>query len=165
MLSTESKVDISPFFDAITDIPDKNRGGCLFFCYAFWKWLKKHGHETETFQISQYDENQRADIDSNLEWINGNADNPTSSYHFSWWYQDNHYDAEGAVDDSIYSDLDSEVLYGLNTSRCCLVEEFCREALLYSGWNDRFCRKLAIHTIKETLDIDLGDVMRNFDRS
>ena len=161
MLSTESRVDISPFFDAIIDIPDKNRGGCLFFCYAFWKWLKQNGYSTETFQIEQYDDDySTTNIENNLEWIenNGANNNPISSHHFSWWYEGEQYDAEGAVDNTIYGHFDSEVLYGLNTSRCCLVEEFCQKALIYSGWNCTFDRSDAIETLKEVLDIDLSDV-------
>lgn len=46
---------LEKFFNGCSGIDCKNAGGCLFFCYAFWKWAKKNGLDLSSFDIVQYD--------------------------------------------------------------------------------------------------------------
>jgi hypothetical protein len=150
-------IDVSPFFDAIYDIENKNRGGCLFFCYAFWKWLKKNGHSTESFQIVQYDYD-KTPIMQNIQWINTNKGNPVSSNHFAWIYQGVEYDSEGIIKHK--KNYLREILYGLNSPKLNvdLVEQFCVKALTKSCWNDEFDRKGVIDDLVYSLGVNLYNV-------
>jgi hypothetical protein len=159
---------VKPFFDAIHDIEDKNRGGCLFFCYAFWKWLKKNGYPTDSFQIVQYD-NDNERIMQNIKWIENNrgisqdfenSGNPLSSSHFSWLYQDVEYDGNGHISKTRWVGYAKKTLFGLNTPNLNvdLVEQFCVGALTKSFWNDDFDRKGAIDDLVYSLGVNLYDV-------
>lgn len=150
--------EIQRFFDGIEEIEDKNCGGCLFFCYAFYRFLIENNMETDTFQIKQYNY-EKWNIEHNLEWIEGNNDDdPVSSNHFTFLYKENEYDGEGLVKKNTFSHYrNSEILYGLN-GVINIVEHFCKECLIKSGWNDIFDREYAIEKIKENLDLDLSDV-------
>lgn len=152
-------VKLDPFFDAIEPIRYKNNGGCLFFAYCFWKWLKENGHPTESFEIVQYDWSDKLAIKRNLRFIEGSENVPSSSYHFTWLYtidgEELEYDAEGVY----YPGLNArEVLTGLNTKFVSLVDEFCIKALNESDWNSRFNREEAIEIVESSLLIDLSEI-------
>ena len=150
------------FFAGIEYIPDKNNGGCPFFCYVFWKWLKKHGLPTESFDIAQYDAYwDSGNAEHNLEWIEGKIDDdPRSSCHFTWLYGGIEYDGEGIVNHSMVNGNKRVVLSGLNTVVAPMVDKFCIEALNKAGWNNWFNRNDAIDTIANTLEIDMNEVAR-----
>lgn len=151
---------LKPFFDAISDIPFKNCGGCLFFCYVFWLWLKKNEIDTKSFEIIQYDCDSREAIQQNEAWISGAEKNASSSWHFTWLYNKKEYDAENPVGKR-YSPRQHEtsvVLDGLNTKYLSLVEQFCLSALNESAWNTWFDREKAIEIIEERLGLDLSKV-------
>ena len=165
MSAISTHVDVSDFFNQIKDIPKKNAGGCLFFCYAFYKWLKKNDFPTDSFQIVQYDTSGYR-LGSNLAWINNarnNEDNacyPQASDHFTFVYDGVECDGNGLFNKARWSDCRVEVLHGLNIPSMSvdLVEEFCVQALMEGEWNSEFNRGAAIEEIKECLDIDLGNV-------
>jgi len=144
---------IQDFLDGIAGIPDKNAGGCLFFCYAFFLWLKKNNLPTDKFYIVQYAyciEN----IQQNLQYIYGEM--PVSSSHFSWVYEEIEVDGEGFLDQLNYKHHEKERLrqiaeHGLN-------EAFCIDALKKARWYPEFNRKQAIKTLKHNLDLDLNHV-------
>lgn len=174
LLGIEKKtheVVLADFFKGVQSIENKNRGGCLFFCYAFYKWLKQNNMPTDSFQIIQYDEENSCRITNNILWVSSKINNlpnhyssPQSSSHFTWLYNGIEYDGYGEVRETSrhrrWERVDNEVLYGLNNSglKINLVEEFCTKALNYSSWNDWFERNEAIEIISETLGIDLYDV-------
>lgn len=143
---------LDKFFDELVDIPDKNYGGCLFFCYVFWLWLLENNLPTESFQILQHDYSERSAL-HNLEWINGNRSiNAGSSSHFTWMYEGVEYDAEGEYTRN--DDYDEIVeLAGLNTAHCNLVGEFCINALTYGEWNCDFDRRGAISIVEDRLGV------------
>lgn len=145
-----------PFFEGVEDIPFKNDGGCLFFTYSFWLWVKENNYPTESFQIVQYDHEDKRKIKHNLQFINGDRGNPVASYHFSWIYDEEEYDADGRHVGSDY--LSREILKGLNERYSPVVDEFCLKALNRGGWNSTFKRKSAIEIVESNLLIDLSGV-------
>ena len=153
-----SKLD--PFFDAVAEIPNKNYGGCLVFCFLFYLWLKKNGMDTDSFEIKQYEAGyEYGHILNNMEWINGVEGDVLSSYHFTWFYEGVEYDAEGRIEDSecCVDDMYGEVLYGLTTRHVDLVKDFCLDALNAPQWNFVFDREAAHAVIMENLGIDLAE--------
>lgn len=161
-MNTKPTETISDFFDKILDIKDKNRGGCLFFCYLFWLWLKQQGLPTESFTIVQHNWGKGC-IEHNIQWINNllngnkNTESPVSSWHFTWIYDGVKYDSDGEYDDKD-STLVSKELVGLNTNMCQLVEVFCEHALNKGSWNPSFDRNEAIEIIYERFGIDMWKV-------
>lgn len=151
------KVDLDNFFNPISSIEYKNRGGCLFFCYCFWLWLKKNGYDTSSFQIKQYCYDG-ANIEHNLDWLEGDIDGAQSSSHFTFIYKGIEYDGDGEACIEPYSDYPQKILDGLNANVCCLVEDFCVSALNDAPWNDTFDRESAIERVESVLDIDLSNV-------
>ena len=155
--------NLSPFFEAIADIPEKNRGGCLYFCWVFWLWLKEQGMSTETFQIKQTSGpwGGQEPITHNLKWIDtqGNANfPPRSSYHFTWLYEGKEYDAEGP-----HCEPNGVILSGLNSPVSePMVDKFCIEALNKGSWNSYFDRDHAIDMVMvhPNLNLDTTAVRR-----
>jgi hypothetical protein len=152
---------LDSFFDGVAEIPKKNLGGCLYFCLAFWRWLKMHDMDTSSFQIVQYGEGYQ--IEQNTCWIE-DPDNgePGPSYHFTWMYEGTEYDADGSDEIECTGGYNPVTLSGLNTPYSELVEEFCRNALLNSDWNNSFCRQDACEIIKDNLNIDMSDVSHDY---
>lgn len=147
---------IQDFLDGIAGIPDKNSGGCLFFCYAFLLWLEKNGLPTDSFIITQYARHEESHkIEHNMNYVNGAS--PMSSSHFTCMYECIEFDAEGLPRDIWRLSYKRQKLnqiaeYGLN-------EAFCIDALKKGKWNTDFNRKQAIKTVKKNLGIDMGHVI------
>lgn len=149
------KADLSDFFSAVEDIKFKNCGGCLYFCYVFYKWLKQNDMDTSDFQIIQYSK-YSDEVEANLEWINY-EEGASSAYHFTWVYDGIEMDAEGEL--SYEPDVEHRVeLGGLNTPYCDVVEAFCEDALINGSWNFMFDRNEAIKIVKKTLGINTKTV-------
>lgn len=152
-----------PFFSGIKSIQYKNNGGCLFFCYVFWLWLKQNNMPVETFQIVQYaSPREDNEAEHNQAWIEnqGEYDNPKSSYHFTWYYDGTEYDSNGLVNRAnINNNATRIVLDGLNTEYLELVEKFCVSALLHGSWNMMFDRAMAVSMIQEEFDLELEHVL------
>lgn len=151
------KIDLDDFFNPIRHIEYKNHGGCLFFCYVFWKWLERNGYDTSSFKIKQYCYDG-INIEHNLDWLEGDIDGAQSSSHFTFIYEGIEYDGNGEADTEPYESYQKTVLDGLNTNVCCLVEEFCLSALNDAPWNDTFDREYAIKEVEGIFDIDLSEV-------
>jgi hypothetical protein len=131
--------NLDHFFRGVEDIPSKNSGGCLFFCYVFWLWLKDNDMPTESFAINQYDTQRMDALQHNLAWIESQNGKPTAAYHFTWNYEGGEYDADGEFDiDSMFDDVTPTELSGLVGPWGNLVDEFCMNALKFSGWNYMF---------------------------
>lgn len=134
------------FFMGIKDIPYKNSGGCLFFCYAFKRFFEQNGGNLSTFRIVQY-HYYYEEMEHNLKWTKNSI--PIAMQHFTWTYEGKEYDGEGyretykadyrSVLDIPYDDLN----------------EFCEIALLEDQWNLSFDRDNAIDVMKDTLHLDL----------
>lgn len=142
-----SNTNLCPFFDLIEDIPSKNAGGCLFFVYVFWLWLKHNDLPTESFAINQYDWHSGVCAAKNMEWIatKGSKAIAASSKHFTWTYEGEEYDADGEYEDP----APKTELAGLNTPHCNLVDRFCQSALGNGEWNTWFDRDGARKILKE----------------
>lgn len=151
------KIDLDLFFNPISHIENKNHGGCLLFCYVFWKWLKKNGYETSSFRIKQYCYDG-VYIEHNLDWLEGDIDGAQSSSHFTFLYDGFEYDGDGEACLDPFSGYKKIVLDGLNTNVCCLIDKFCVSALNEANWNDFFDREYAIGEIEKALGIDLSEI-------
>lgn len=147
---------IDKFIDDFKIIPNKNNGGCLFFCYVFWLWINKFNHPKDDFKIIQYDYSAKK-IEYNVKWLKGESDShPLASYHFTWIFQGVEYDAEGFVKQSSYESKHREILdIDFN-----LIEKFFVDALNNNDWNDSFDRVQAISYIKHLYDIDLDHIKK-----
>jgi hypothetical protein len=145
---------LQAFFDGIENIGWKNHGGCLFFCYTFWLWLKKNNMSTESFEIVQYDAayEKGANIAINQVWIDEQSGNAASAAHFTWMYEGEEYDAEGPFSTLRPDDIKA-ILKGLNTPNAELVEEFCKNALTKATWNYMFNRVGAIPVVEQAFGI------------
>lgn len=142
-----SNLNLEKFFSGIENIPFKNDGGCLFFCYAFKRYMEIR-EDISSFRIIQYDW-LGSRLQHNLSWPKNTA---ISSYHFTWLWHGVEYDADGFY-------------YGEGiTFRDTLpiphdkINEFCEEALTESEWNKTFNRMKAIHHIRYTLNLDLDHI-------
>lgn len=150
----EAHTDLDPFFDKIRNIPRKNSGGCLFFGYVFWLWLKAHGLPTESFEIVQYDYDGQASR-HNMKWIEGQKEQVVSSAHFTWMYEGIEYDADGEYVRRRH-DVTPLVLSGLNTQHGSLVEKFCKNALRdRDQWNETFDRDSAVRKCRSRFDMKI----------
>lgn len=154
---------ISDFFRIIKPIPYKNAGGCLFFAYAFWRWLKKHQLDTSVFQLVQYDFFGEQDLWANMSWIaetvsnNGTPTGKTrSANHFTWLYNGEEFDSEGPCS---HDKNCQTVLTGLN-DKICLVDTFCLHALVEGGWNYCFNRGEAIAFCRDNLNMTFVKLLR-----
>jgi len=146
------------FFDAVKDIPKKNNGGCLFFCYIFFLWLKKNGYNTNSFSIIQYSAGwDKECIVQNDAFIRGESDRATSSAHFTWLYNGAEYDAEGTP---TYRTNTFSELKGLQTRYGSLVKCFCENALQNGSWNPQFNRNAAIDIIKQRMKLPISKKVR-----
>jgi hypothetical protein len=153
---------VDAFFAGISPLYYKNNGGCLFFTYAFWLWIKKNALSTKSFQIVQYDYYYKYDLTKNLNWIDDSVKNncpltkehPSSANHFAWEFQRKEYDSEGprCKDSSTRT-----VLKGLN-GHMCLVDAFCIGSLAHSSWNRRFRREDAISHCEVSLGLDFEEL-------
>lgn len=152
----EMNPKLKEFFDSIAHIQNKNAGGCLFFCYVFWLWLKKKGLPTESFQIMQYGYSKNdSSLIRNIEWTRGNNNRPGSGAHFTWLYQGTEYDGTGVINTDRWAHYYRRRLPYLNTKRIKKVEEFCQNALSNGSWNRRFNRAKAKLWIKWKLGIEV----------
>ncbi len=139
---------IAEFHQSIEDIPFKNMGGCLFFCYLFYKWLIKNNFDLRSFDIVQYSYGTY-EIVTNQEFIKGNHDVTASSYHFTWMYNGFEYDSCGELNKGTVEGKKRVVLEGLQTRYGSLVIEFCETALSQSSWNVRFNRYNAVKHVRK----------------
>lgn len=154
---TKNKTKMQKFFNGVKSIKNKNAGGCLFFCYAFWKFLEKENLPTDTFQIVQYDYADLRYTEHNLKFINGEIAYATSSRHFTWMYEGVEYDGYGKVVEVQFGLR--TVLNGLQNEFENLVDKFCESALINGNWNETFNREKAIDLIYENLKIDLNSIL------
>lgn len=147
-------VDVQEFIGLVAPIKNKEFGGCLVMCYAFYRWLEHKGLDQSTFHIVQYDGLfDDGNIAHNLAWIDGVCDEPTSATHFTWLYLDKEYGSNGH-----YKDKSSyrAVLTGLTNKG--LIEDFCIDALNYAPWNGDFDRGTEIPRLELILGIDLSEL-------
>jgi hypothetical protein len=145
------------FFDAVKEIPYKNWGGCLFFCYVFFLWLKKNNYSTSSFAIIQYDCYDGDYIRHNEDFIKGETDFARSSAHFTWKYDGGEYDACGTP---TYKTKEFAELKGLQTRYGSLVACFCENALINGSWNPDFNRNAAIDIVKKNLKLRIPKKIR-----
>jgi hypothetical protein len=147
------------FFDAVEEIQCKNLGGCLFFCYVFFLWLKKNNYNTDSFGIIQYDSWGNQYLRHNEAYIRGERSYARSSAHFTWLYEGTEYDSEGIYKG--YRPKDFAELNGLQTKYGSLVVSFCESALINGNWNPDFQRNEAIDIIIEKFEIVIPDSIRH----
>ena len=162
LFSRKKMPKIQEFFDGIaeTDPFTRTRGGCLYFAYVFWKWLRLNNMPTESFQIIQYDNDNGDTINHNLKWIDGETDHPESSHHYTWMYEGVEYDGNGPYDVELHGISFHEriTLDGLNTPFVNLVDQFCIEGLNKAGWNFMFSRMAATEIIERNLGITMEEI-------
>lgn len=144
------KTNIKPFFKAISDILHKNYGGCLFFAYAFYKWLLHNGYSIESFEIHQIGCN--SEIETNLQFIKGEHKCATSSYHFIWKYEGVFYDSDGLYDGALGNNYTHLPLFPNS------IDNFCVSALTQGEWNPLFRRNAAIDLMADRLSLDFEHV-------
>jgi hypothetical protein len=139
--------ELEDFFQRIKDIPNKNNGGCLFFCYLFYLQFC----ECEIVQYSGWD---IYPIQHNLDFIEGRRNRAVSSSHFTWIYSGVEYDSDGPYDfkKDWYYDPDRMILPLVD------IDDFCVNALRYGMWNPTFKRKNVIPLIYERFGISMEHV-------
>lgn len=148
-------VNIQEFFDNIKDIKDKNAGGCLFFCYLFFCWLRKNNYPTDSFEIIQialpYEEDR---IQKNIEFINKQRDSAVSSAHFAWRYNNEEYDSEGVLNHVRWDSYPKATLPLFGDTEAII--SLCENALINGWWNPWFDRNATIQIIAERFGIDFS---------
>lgn len=159
-LPIASKVEIQGFLDSIKEISYKNEGGCLFFCYAFWLWLKKNKFNTLSFGIIQHEIWGSSSTKQNEKFIKGETDIATSSSHFVWTYNGIQYDAE-SVDPSSFNGATVTELKGLQNRYGSLVKEFCENSLKHGCWNPMFNRKEAVKIVRKNLKLNMNSTIKH----
>lgn len=153
-LHVATATELKVFFDGVRPIEYKNNGGCLFFCYAFYLWLKKNGYDTSVFSIVQYCDPWENTIPQNEAFVEGKNSQAASANHFTWIYNGTEYDADGIVSvtkgapPACWQHHKFDELLEKN-----LVEKFCINALHNGSWNEMFDRKSAMKAIKNTFGI------------
>lgn len=153
---------IEKFFEEISDIPDKNRGGCLFFCYSFWKYCKKNGAPLDTFDVFQWEaHHENGKISTNLEFLHCSGDDVDSSAHFAWTFEGKLYDGNGETtfEKTTWNNDTYENITRGNHEK---LEEFFLLSLNADLWNPTFRRNSAINILKERLELDLEEVEDKF---
>lgn len=153
-------VDVKEFFDKISDIGDKNAGGCLFFCYLFFCWLRKNDYPTDSFEIiqmsSDFEQNR---IQENIEFINKQRDSAVASAHFAWRYNGEEYDSEGKLNHvrwTYYTKATLPLFGDVNA-----IVALCENALINGRWNTWFDRNATIPIITERFGIDFSHLKLN----
>lgn len=136
------------FFDAIDDIPFKNYGGCLFFCYVFWLWAKLNHRDLSDYDIIQYDNNYSR-VEKNIAFIKGLRKKAFEANHFSWIHNDREFDSDGIVT-PCYTIIKERLRIPNHK-----VQVFCENALMNGSWNNKFNRNNAIDTVCDRLNINL----------
>lgn len=153
-------VDVKEFFDKICDISDKNAGGCLFFCYLFFCWLRKNNYPTDSFEIIQitlpYEEER---IQQNIDFINKERDSAVSSAHFAWRYNGKEYDSEGLLNCTRWDSYPKATLPLFGNTEAII--SLCENALMNSRWNTWFDRNATIPIITERFGIDFSHLKLN----
>lgn len=148
-------VNVQEFFDKIKDINDKNAGGCLFFCYLFFCWLRKNNYPTDSFEIVQialpYEEDR---IQQNIEFINKQRDSAVSSAHFAWRYNNEEYDSDGVLNHVRWDSYPKATLPLFGDTEAII--SLCENALMNGRWNTWFKRNAAIQIISERFGIDFS---------
>lgn len=155
-------MSLDRFFDGVADIPDKNRGGCLFFCYAFWKWCKINNIPTDTYDVIQWEASyEHGKIEQNLQFLHHGMNDLDSSAHFAWTFDGELYDGYGLTtyESNTRPGDNYENITNGNHDR---IEEFFIRALNEDIWNTTFLRNIAIRNIKDRLDLDLHEVRDKF---
>ena len=148
-------VDVQEFFDKISDIDDKNSGGCLLFCYLFFCWLRKNDYPTDSFEIIQMSSDyEETKIQENIEFINKKRDSAVSSAHFAWRYNGEEYDSEGALEHVRWRFYNKATLPLFGDTNAIVA--LCENALINGRWNNWFDRNAAIPVIQECFGIDFS---------
>lgn len=146
---------MNEFYDAVYDIPKKNWGGCLFFCYVYLLMLEKYGLSTRRFHIVQYSAYNKKEILQNKKWLEGEEDFPTSSFHFTWVHNGLEMDSESQGRENILKGRYRGVLRGSANT----LKDFIEVALDdHDDWNPSFDREDAIKKLESRLGIDLSAI-------
>ena len=142
--------EIIPFFEGIKNIPNANKGGCLWMCLLFKRWVVANSIAGR-IGIVQYFSSE-SDVERNVKFILGDGE-AGSGNHFTWTWLDAEYDADGEH----YEDyLEGRTLPIKSDDD---FERFCVAALNAADWNTYFSRREATKTALETLGIDMSDVL------
>lgn len=148
-------VDVKEFFNKICDIDDKNAGGCLFFCYLFFCWLRKNNYPTDSFEIIQMSSMFEEDrIQENIEFINKQRESAVSSAHFAWRYNGEEYDSEGVLNHIRWERYTKATLPLFGDANAIVA--LCENALTNGRWNSCFDRNATIPIVTERFGIDLS---------
>ena len=139
---------LDEFFDGVNEIPYKNNGGCLFFCYVFLLWATKKEIDLTTFRIVQYELSGTSNIKNNQKFFEGLTTKANSSTHFTWIFENTEYDGYGKSPKQYYNN------WVFNQSPETL-EKFCINALVHGTWNNQFDRDEAINIVEENLGLKL----------
>lgn len=140
---------VDDFFQKICDIPNKNNGGCLLFCYLFYLQFRE-------CEIVQYSGWGSQPIQTNIEFLEGKRERATSSSHFTWIYHNVEYDSEGIYNEEAdwkYVPLKAVLPLGNK------IDEFCVNALRYGSWNPQFRRKTTIPLLEKRFGISLEHIL------
>jgi hypothetical protein len=153
---------LSNFFKVTSKIPTINNGGCLIGVYAAYLYLEKNGCNMSSFKVIQFALDEYP-IECNKKWIEGTFDNvPQSSWHFAFLYEGETYDAEGKLNCKEYASKYRIIMDVLDIDDG-LLDEFFIQCINEDQWNDTFERDIYVPLIASELDIDLSEVLCEFD--
>ena len=147
-------VNVQEFFDKICDISDKNKGGCLLFCYLFFCWLRKNNYPTDSFEIIQMSSDYENRIQENIEFINKQRDSAVSSAHFAWRYNGEEYDSEGKLNHARWTYYTKATLPLFGDANAIVA--LCENALINGRWNTCFDRNPTIEIVAARFGIDFS---------
>lgn len=163
-----SRNEMWEFFTSIEGIPNKGKGGCLFFCFAFFRWLQKHGFDTNDFTILQIDSFWHQSKSNNVAFIQTGEGQPEAAWHFVWKYCDELYDGnsfDNDPDTNGYTPVDLFPLLnspGFFETRDQAIEQFCIRALNHDSWNTMFSRGYAKDVMRHNLDLEFDEIVTEF---
>ncbi len=153
------------FFNKIKHIQNKAKGGCLFFAYAFWLWLKKNKLSRENFHVVQVNNSIYAKerINDNTIYLSCGQGKTHPDYHFMWMYNDLLYDCNcdgnPIVSYNLPHNHDIHTIYAASDF---ILENFFINALKSDEWNSVFDRDSAEEELRKTLKISFKKLRKKY---
>ena len=146
------------FFDKINHFENKSFGGCLFFAYVFWLWLKKNNMPRDNFhifQLSHYDEK----LQKNMKFLSTGNGDITADYHFLWEYDGKLFDCDcNGVALEPYSPVNMSIKKVSDGCSECNINKFLITAIKTGNWNESFKIEKAKNKLKKSLGISFDNI-------
>lgn len=142
------------YLKELDEIPNINRGGCLYAAYAVWLKLQKEGLllNNKIVIIMYHDHDYHRD--ENMKFLKNKTKKAVSSTHFGLSFNGGKtvYDSEGLIKE--YKHCGTMIIDFNKT------QSFCESSLKYGGWNPAFKRKSGVTQINKKLGLNLSTYLK-----